>query len=85
MEDVDQTLEVFAARRILVGHTIVPTVTPLYGGKVIAVQVQPKHDDAGKASFESLMIRDGQFWQAALGGRLRPLSGARPPQGSQAF
>ena len=82
-QDVDLTLEAFGARRILVGHTIVPTVTPLYGGKVIAVQVQPRQDDAGKASFESLLIGADipggpSRWRAAALGRFA--AGTAPSQ-----
>jgi hypothetical protein len=73
-EDVDLSLETFGARRILVGHTIVPTVTPLYGGKVIAVQVYPKRDESGRGHFEALSIRKGEPWQALLDGSLRKLT-----------
>ncbi len=75
--DVDLALRAFGARRILIGHTIVPTVTPLYGGKVIAVQVYPKKDEAGRVIFESLLIRNGEPWQAGLDGSLRRLA---PPR-----
>jgi hypothetical protein len=78
MADVDLALKTFGARRILVGHTIVPTVTPLYEGKVIAVQVYPKHDDRGGAVFESLLIRNGQFFQARLDGSLQRLAAVKP-------
>jgi hypothetical protein len=71
--DVDLALKTFHARRILVGHTIVATVTPLYEGKVIAVQVYPKRNDAGSAVFEALMIRNGEPWQAKPDGSLRQL------------
>jgi hypothetical protein len=79
MEDIDLTLKTFGVRRVLIGHTIVPTLTPLYAGKVIAVQVQPKRDDAGHASFESLVIRNGELWQAKLDGSLSRLSLAPRP------
>jgi hypothetical protein len=72
-QDVALTLATFGVRRILIGHTIVPTVTPLYQGKVIAVQVYPKRDESGKALFESLLIRNGQPWRATLDGRLQTL------------
>lgn len=75
--DVDLALATFGARRILVGHTIVPTVTPLYGGKVIAVQVYPKRDEAGRGHFEALLIRKGEPWQARLDGSLRKLEKPR--------
>lgn len=69
-QDIDASLKVFAARRILVGHTIVPTITPLYDGKVIAVQVYPRLDDTGTAIFESLVVKRGAFWRATPDGRL---------------
>jgi hypothetical protein len=72
-EDVDLTLKTFGARRILIGHTIVPTITPLYGGKVIAVQVYPKRDDEGRASFECLLIEKGLLWRAMLDGKRQRL------------
>jgi hypothetical protein len=68
MEDVDLALKHFGARRILIGHTIVPTVTPLYEGKVIAVQVYPRRDDRGHANFQALLIRNGELRQARLDG-----------------
>jgi hypothetical protein len=67
-EDVDLALKTYGSRRILIGHTIVPTVTPLYDGRVIAVQVYPRRDEAGRAVFEGLVFRDGQPWQARLDG-----------------
>lgn len=72
-QDIDLTLKTFGVRRILIGHTIVPTITPMYAGKVIAVQVQPKRDEAGHANFESLLVRNGELWQAKLDGSLRRL------------
>jgi hypothetical protein len=75
-EDIDLALKAFGARRILVGHTIVPTITPLYSGKVIAVQVYPKRDETGHANFEGLLIRKGGLFQADIGGTVRPLRAA---------
>jgi hypothetical protein len=60
--DVDMALATFGARRMLVGHTIVDTITPLYDGKVVAVQARP---------FAGLLIRKGEFWQAAPDGSVR--------------
>ena len=74
MADVDLALEKFGAHRILIGHTIVPTVTPLYEGKVIAVQVYPRRDDDGRANFESLLIKRDGTWRAKLDGTVEPLS-----------
>jgi hypothetical protein len=67
-DDVRKVLDTFKARAILVGHTQVPTVTSLYDGKVIAVQVYPRRDDAGRASMEALLVRDGELFRARIDG-----------------
>lgn len=71
--DVDLTLDAFEVHRILVGHTTVPAIAPLYGGKVIAVQVYPKRDETGQVSFECLLIRDGKLLRAKFDGGTEPL------------
>jgi hypothetical protein len=71
--DVVSTLEHFDVDRILVGHTIVPTITPLYEGRVIAVQVYPKRDDVGQATFESLIIRGTRLFRAMPDGSAPPV------------
>jgi hypothetical protein len=80
MEDVDHALDKFGAHRIIIGHTIVPTVTPLYEGKVIAVQVYPKRDDGGYAHFESVLVKRDGFWRAKFDGALEPLNLQAPPR-----
>jgi hypothetical protein len=77
--DVDRALAVFGVRRILIGHTIVPTITALYGGKVIAVQVYPRRDETGRGSFESLLVKSGQSWRADVNGDLRRLDDPPAP------
>jgi hypothetical protein len=72
-DDMRQVLDTFKARAILVGHTQVPTITSLYGGKVIAVQVYPRRDDTGRAGMEGLLIRDGQFFRARIDGSTEKL------------
>ena len=74
LADIDASLAQFGARRILVGHTIVPTITPLYDGKVIAVQVYPGHDDAGHEHFEALLIKQGKLLRALPDGSTQPLA-----------
>jgi hypothetical protein len=76
-EDVDRTLAQFGAKRIFVGHTMVRQVTPLYEGRVIAVQVYPRRGDDGAVSFEGVLVRDGGLWRATPTG-LEPLASAGP-------
>jgi hypothetical protein len=71
--DIDRILVQFGVARILVGHTKVPTITPLYDGRVIAVQVYPAHDSFGNEIFEALLIRDGVLYRARPDGRVEKL------------
>ena len=60
--EVERSLEYYGVSRILVGHTIVDQVSPLYGGRVIAVQVYPEWDArTGRPILEAAM-RDGGRW-----------------------
>ena len=74
MADVDATLAQFGVRRVFVGHTIVPTITRLYEGKVIAVQVYPGHEADGRDHFECLSIRNGKLLRALPDGSTQPLN-----------
>lgn len=60
----------FGVQAILVGHTIVPAITSLYGGRVVAVQVYPHRDEQTQAPvMEGLLIRkDGQMFRARADG-----------------
>jgi calcineurin-like phosphoesterase family protein len=71
--EVEQIRAHFGVERLLVGHTRMPTITPLYGGRVIAVQVYPRHDSFGNDVFESLLIRDGVLLRARPDGRTEQL------------
>ncbi len=66
----------FGVQAILVGHTTVPTVTALYDGRVIAVQVYPHRDEQTDAPvMEALSIRkDGQMFRARADGTSEPLT-----------
>jgi hypothetical protein len=73
-EDVDAVLSFYGAKAIFVGHTIVDTVTPLYDGRVVAVQVYPHRDAATRAPvMEGLLVKDGRFYRARVDGRLEEL------------
>jgi hypothetical protein len=74
--DVDLTLERYGVARILVGHTKVPTITPLYDDKVIAVQLYPTRE-GDRVVFESLLIRGGRLFRATPDGATQPLLPAR--------
>ena len=76
-QDIDRIRGFFGVQTILVGHTTVPTITPLYEGKVIAVQVYPRRDDAGNIEFESLFVRDRKLLRALPDGRTEPLNTAK--------
>lgn len=73
--DVDLILEKFRVRRVLVGHTTVPTVTPLYDGRIVAVQVYPHRDKETQAAMmEGLSIQRGQLFRARIDGSTEALS-----------
>jgi hypothetical protein len=68
--DIELIRERFGVQAILVGHTIVPTVTSLYEGRVVAVQVFPHRDEHTRAPvMEGLSIhKDGQMFRARVDG-----------------
>lgn len=67
--DIDDIRKYYGVDRILVGHTIVPTITSLYDGKVIAVQVYPHRDkESDQAIMEALLIERGHFFRAKIDG-----------------
>jgi hypothetical protein len=72
-QDVDRVLTHFGVRQILVGHTRVPAIAPLYDGKVIAVQVYPRRLDDGAVNFEALLIRGDKLFRATPDGGKQPL------------
>jgi hypothetical protein len=72
--DIDVIRERFKVRKILVGHTMVPTITPLYDGRVIAVQVYPHRDKETHAPvMEALAIESGRMFRARVDGSREPL------------
>ena len=74
-DQVDSALRHFGANTILVGHTRVPTVTPLYDQRVIAVQVYPRRDEtSGQAVMEAVKIESGRLLRARIDGTTEPLA-----------
>ena len=67
--DIDRIRERFGVKTILVGHTMVPTVTALYDGRVIAVQVYPHRDQQTHAPvMEALLIQKGEMFRVRVDG-----------------
>jgi hypothetical protein len=67
--DIALIRERFGVEAILVGHTRVPEVTSLYGGRVIAVQVYPHRDAQTNAPvMEALSIKKGQMFRVRADG-----------------
>jgi hypothetical protein len=76
--DVAAALARFGVARILVGHTIVERVQPLYDGKVIAVQVYPHMDEAsGLPILEGVLRLEGVWHRATAQGGRFSLAGRR--------
>ncbi len=74
-DDIDRILGFYKAKAIFVGHTIVSTVTPLYDGRVVAVQVYPHRDQAtAKPEMQGLLVKQGAFYRALIDGTTEPLS-----------
>ncbi|MBN8552539.1 MAG: metallophosphoesterase [Caulobacterales bacterium] len=60
--EVQRSLTQFGVERILVGHTVMDQVTPLYDGRVIAVQVYPDRDDETGLPILEGALRDQGRW-----------------------
>jgi hypothetical protein len=72
--EIDAMRQHFGVTRIIVGHTRVPTVTLLYDGRVVAVQVYPHRDErSGQPVMEALMIKGSKIERATIGGAREPL------------
>ncbi|MBN8501909.1 MAG: metallophosphoesterase [Sphingomonadales bacterium] len=74
ISEVQRSLEFYGVSRILVGHTIMPQVTPLYDGKVIAVQVYPRRDArTGQPILEGALRDQGRWFRVNAQGERRLL------------
>ena len=49
-------------------------MTPLYDGKVIAVQVYPRRDEGGSPHMEALLVKEGVLYRARIDGGVEELS-----------
>jgi hypothetical protein len=74
-DDVAAILAFFSAQRIFVGHTMVPAVTSLFDGRVIAVQVYPRlNETTAQPEMEALLVRQGKLWRARIDGTTEALA-----------
>jgi hypothetical protein len=71
--DIDLIRNRFGVQAILVGHTRVQEVTPLYDGRVVAVQVYPHRDRSGAPVMEALLIENGRMFRVRADGSREPL------------
>jgi hypothetical protein len=67
-EQVDRILNTQQARRIIVGHTVLPAITPRFGGKVIGVDVGLSVYFKGPPEF--LVIEGARFTVVCRGRRI---------------
>jgi hypothetical protein len=65
---VDSTLKLFRVKKIIVGHTPVPRISSLYGGKVIDVDVPH-----AKGVSEGLLIDNKKYYRIGIDGKKEPL------------
>jgi hypothetical protein len=73
-DDVSRILDFYKAKAIFVGHTMVSTVTPLFDGRVVAVQVYPHRDEAtAKPEMQGLLVKQGAFFRARIDGTVEAL------------
>ncbi|RZA16714.1 MAG: hypothetical protein EOP10_24090, partial [Proteobacteria bacterium] len=68
-KEIGVVLNRFDAKRIAVGHTIVPEIESRYEGLVIAIDTS----FSKKAKVQGLLFDQGQFWRASLSGARDPL------------
>lgn len=67
--EVQRVLDHFDVRRVIVGHTRVPTIQVMHEGRVIAVQVYPRRLESGAVEFETLRIQGGNYFRCLPEGR----------------
>ncbi len=64
VKDLDAILAYFGSQKIIVGHTSVDMITPLFGGRVLAVDSSIKNGRGG----EILIIQKGDLFRGAING-----------------
>lgn len=64
LSQLDDILDYFGSQKIIVGHTSVDMITPLFGGRVLAVDSSIKNGRGG----EILIIENGELFRGAING-----------------
>lgn len=69
---LDYTLDIYGAKQVVVGHTVVPDVSSLYNDRVIGIDV--KHEIAVEAgTSNALLIEDNRFFAVNVYGKRSPI------------
>jgi Calcineurin-like phosphoesterase len=71
-KDLDKLLKHIACKRIIVGHTVQSKVKTLYGGRIVAVDVQHRQEEWGsyfpEATAQALLIEQSTLYRVDLEG-----------------
>ncbi|GAB2791196.1 hypothetical protein HNQ93_003442 [Hymenobacter luteus] len=59
---VQQVLTQYGVRRMVIGHTPVTEITPLYGGKVVAIDLPHQENTDEQQLMKALWIENGRFY-----------------------
>src|SRR5690606_6477049 len=76
---VDDILDAFGARRVIVGHTVTSTakITVLHGGRVIALDTGMLGDPFYPGGVPAALVITGETYTAVYEGRTEPLTVVR--------
>lgn len=73
-DEVDAIRRALGVRAIFVGHTALSQVTPLFDGRVIAVQIYPERDaETGVAVMGAVRREQGRWYRAGVDGSRVPM------------
>ncbi|NPA35401.1 MAG: metallophosphoesterase [Chlorobi bacterium] len=63
IDQVNEILNYYDAKNIIVGHSIVEEITPIYEGKVIAMDVHHPDSDYSDLPFQALLIENNELYR----------------------
>lgn len=67
--DIDRILHYYQAQRVVVGHTVVDSIAPLFDNKVLPVDVNHRHRLKNGLPTEGLLIRGDALFRIYTNGR----------------